>query len=107
MERIDLFASALGLHRPWQVARINISPDADSLDIHVEYARSSTYVCPDCGTSFGDVFLAPEVWFHREFLRFVTHLYARVPQVECLCGHRSDQRPWAGRGSRFVLIQAA
>ena len=43
-----LFQAALGLSDPWQVVSVEFDPEAKRLDLRVDFARGSTFACPEC-----------------------------------------------------------
>ena len=107
MEQMPIFSATLGLSPPWQVTKVIFGKESNRLDISIEYAHGNAIDCPICG---GEGTSCPaettsEIWYHGDFLRYVTYLHARVPLMACCCGSRFPlERPWSRAGSRFTRI---
>jgi len=102
----DLFALALGLSKPWYVARNELDTVKRQLEIGIDFERGGTFPCPECGRGGCKAYDTEERrWRHLNFFQFETVLSARVPRVDCgKCGKRPVQVPWARPGSGFTLL---
>lgn len=106
MRDIDLFQQALGLTPPWQVSSSDFNPQLKRLDIRIDFAPGSTFICPDCGQSgFKAHDTQQKSWRHLNFFQHEAYLTARVPRVKCdKCGIHLVAVPWARSGSGFTLL---
>lgn len=106
MRDIDLFQQALGLTPPWQVSSSEFNPQLKRLDIRIDFAPGSTFICPDCGQSgFKAHDTQQKSWRHLNFFQHEAYLTARVPRVKCdKCGIHLVAVPWARSGSGFTLL---
>jgi len=106
MDSKDLFALALGLTRPWYVARNDLDTVKRQLEIGIDFERGGTFACPECGQAGCKAYDTEERrWRHLNFFEFETVLSARVPRIDCSsCGKRPVQVPWARPGSGFTLL---
>ena len=102
----DLFALALGLTKPWYVARNELDTANRQLEIGIDFERGGTFPCPECGQAGCKAYDTEERrWRHLNFFQFETVLSARVPRIDCgSCGKRPVQVPWARSGSGFTLL---
>ena len=102
----DLFARALGLEVPWQLARVTFSEEDRELHLYLDFKRGGRFSCPDCGevelTAYDT---QDKKWRHLDFFQHQAFLHARVPRVRCpSCGVRQVAVPWARSGSGFTLL---
>ncbi|HDH27651.1 MAG TPA: ISL3 family transposase, partial [Euryarchaeota archaeon] len=102
----DLFARALGLEAPWQLARVTFSEEDRELHLYLDFKRGGRFSCPDCGevelTAYDT---QDKKWRHLDFFQHQAFLHARVPRVRCpSCGVRQVAVPWARSGSGFTLL---
>ena len=105
MEQAKLFAAALGLTAPWSVSDIRFSATDKRLDISLDFARGSTFACPECGASSKAYDTRDETWRHLDFFQHAAYLRARVPRVDCAqCGVKKIAVPWARADSGFTLL---
>lgn len=107
MRDTDLFQLALGLKLPWQVSSSIFSPEQKRLDIKIDFARGSTFSCPECDHADLKAYDTVEKsWRHLNFFQHEAYLTARVPRVDCpKCGVRLiDKLPWARMDSGFTLL---
>jgi transposase len=106
MRDTDLFQMALGLVPPWTVDRSAFDAAAKRLDIYLDFAKGSRFVCPECGTADCPAYDTEEkTWRHLNFFQHEAYLHARVPRVTCkTCGVKQVSVPWARAGSGFTLL---
>jgi transposase len=106
MRDTDLFQMALGVKPPWVVQRSEFDAMARRLDIYLDFARGSRFVCPQCGTADCPAYDSEErTWRHLNFFQHEAHLHARVPRVTCKsCGIKQVSVPWARPDSGFTLL---
>lgn len=102
----DLFARALGLQVPWQLARVTFSEEDRELHLYLDFKRGGRFSCPECGREELTAYDTQEKqWRHLDFFQHQAFLHARVPRVKCPeHGVRQVQVPWARPGSGFTLL---
>lgn len=76
------------------------------MDIWLEHPPGAKWPCPKCGQKLPCRDHAEErAWRHLDTGQFQTHLYARIPRVECPeHGVLQVAVPWAEARSRFTLL---
>jgi len=106
MRDTSLLQQALGLTAPWTVSRSDFDPEAQRLDIQIDFTAGSRFACPNCGAADCPVHDTERMsWRHLNFFQHQAHLNARVPRVRCeQCGVRKIGVPWARPGSGFTLL---
>lgn len=106
MQDTTLFQQALGLVKPWHVAKCSFSSDTQRLDIWIDFQRGSAFACPSCGAAGCKGYDTEEMeWRHLNFFQHEAYLHARTPRVECAkCGVKRVAVPWARAGSGFTLL---
>jgi transposase len=106
MRDADLLQLALALVPPWLVTRSDFDAAARRLDIHIDFARSSRFACPNCGAADCPAYDSEALtWRHLNFFQHQAYLHARVPRVRCTnCGVKKVSVPWAREGSGFTLL---
>jgi transposase len=97
---------ALGLASPWSVVRSDFDAAAHRLDIHLDFAPGSRFVCPQCGTTGCPAHdTEAATWRHLNFFQHQAYLHARVPRIRCTqCGVKQIAVPWARKDSGFTLL---
>ncbi len=106
MRDTSLLQQALGLTQPWTVSRSDFDPEAQRLDIHIDFVPGSRFACPACGAADCPVHdTARMSWRHLNFFQHQAYLNARVPRVQCAhCGVKKIGVPWARPDSGFTLL---
>ena len=107
MRQDRLFEVALGLSTPWEVAGIEFCIEKKRLDIHIDFPRGSTFLCPECDAPGAKPYdTSVHTWRHLDFFQHQAYLHARVPRVQCPqdCGVKKVEVPWARSGSGFTLL---
>jgi len=106
MRDTNLLQLALGLTPPWMVTRSDFDPDAKRLDIEIDFAPGSRFVCPNCGAADCPAYDTERTsWRHLNFFQHQAYINARVPRVRCdECGIRKAHVPWARPESGFTLL---
>jgi transposase len=106
MRDTTLMQQALGLTPPWTVARCDFDAEAHRLDVQIDFAAGSRFVCSSCGATDCPVHdTAQKTWRHLNFFQHQAYLTARVPRVRCdKCGIKQVNVPWARPDSGFTLL---
>ncbi len=110
MDPLSLFSAALGLPAPWQVVDVRFDPAQGRIDFDVDFARGSTFACPQCGAPEQPVHdTRGRSWRHLNFFQFQAYVHAQVPRVRCGGCAKTSQIPvpWARSGSGFTLLMEA
>jgi len=102
----DLFQAALGLARPWRVARTEFDATARRLDLYLDFPKGARFPCPEEDQPACPVHdTEPKRWRHLDFFQHQAYLHARVPRVTGPThGTRQVTLPWARPGSGFTLL---
>jgi transposase len=100
-----LFETVLGLTAPWHIARVELQPDAQRVELWLAH-EATRWPCPECGTELaGFDHAEARTWRHLDTCQFQTHLHAEIPRVQCPThGVRQVRVPWAAPRSRFTLL---
>jgi transposase len=106
MRDTSLLQQALGLTPPWTVSRADFDPEAHRLDIQIDFAPGSRFVCPVCGAADCPAYdTERKTWRHLNFFQHQAWLTARVPRIRCdRCGIKTVTVPWARPGSGFTVL---
>jgi len=109
MRDTELYQRVLGLSEPWFVDRVELKVAEKRVDIWVDHPPGHVWPCPQCQKSLSCRDHAEErVWRHLDTCQFQTHLYARIPRVDCPDhGVLNVMIPWAEAHSRFTLLLEA
>jgi transposase len=102
----NLLQLALGLTPPWTVICADFDPEAQRLDIEIDFAPGSRFACPSCGAADCPAYdTERKTWRHLNFFQHQAYLNARVPRVRCgACGIKTVSVPWARPDSGFTLL---
>jgi transposase len=108
MDTTELFFMALGLQKPWRVAKVEFAESQSRLDIWLDFPSGSAFACPKCNKECGVYDTEERTWRHLNFFQHQTYLHARQPRAECSeHGVKTVQVPWARPGSGFTLLMDA
>lgn len=101
----ELFERAVGLERPWKLARTSFGEEERRLDLYIDFERGGTFDCPECGRGGCKAYDTTEKsWRHLDFFQHQAFIHARVPRVTCPeCGVKAVEVPWARPGSGFTF----
>jgi transposase len=84
MKEHQVFATLLGLTRPWSVERVDIVPATPRVDIWLVHESRIRFACPTCGQHCAVYDHAPErVFRHLDTCGYQTFLHVRLPRVQC------------------------
>ena len=106
MQDTTLLQQALAITPPWSVIGSDFDPVARRLDIHIDFAAGSRFLCPVCAAAECPAYDTEQMtWRHLNFFQHQAHLHARVPRVRCTsCGIKKIGVPWARPDSGFTLL---
>ena len=70
MRDTSLLQLALGIVPPWSVTASDFDAAARRLDIHIDFAAGSRFVCPSCGAAGCPAYdTEPMKWRHLNFFQ--------------------------------------
>jgi transposase len=100
-----LFETILGLQAPWHIARVELEPTTQRVELWAEH-DTTRWPCPECQQLLPCADHADErTWRHLDTCQFQTHLHARVPRVQCPThGVKQVRVPWAEPRARFTQL---
>lgn len=99
------YAQLIGLVRPWQVSRVEVSHSEQEVRIFVARASRPRLRCPECDHPCGGYDTRERRWRHLDTMQYRTFLIAEVPRVQCEeHGVRQIAVPWSDPGSRFTAL---
>ena len=106
MRDTDLYRQLLGLEKPWTVDRVELDVAKQRVDVFAKHDKPKSWQCPeckkDCGLHDHD---EERTWRHLDSCGFQTHLYARIPRVNCSeHGVRQVRVSWAEPKARFTAL---
>jgi len=99
------YARLIGVERPWQVSRVEVSHEEQEVRIYVVRASRPKLRCPECDRPGGGYDTRERRWRHLDTMQYRTYLIAEIPRVECAeHGVRQVAVPWSDPGSRFTAL---
>lgn len=106
MDQNELFKTALGLEKPWEVETIKFSEESGRLDIKVRHKKGYEFCCENCEEKNTAYDTVEREWRHLNFFQYETYIHASVPRIKCPeCGGiRNVKVPWARKNSGFTLL---
>ena len=101
----QLYATILGLSGPWKVVEVELVPDLETVDVHVEATGVHRLSCPECGELCPKRDHRVRRWRHLDTCQYRTTMVAKIPRIECPThGVLQVKVPWAEAGSRFTAL---
>jgi len=99
------YGQLIGLGRPWQVSRVEVSHSEQEVRIYVVRSARPRLRCPECDRACGGYDTRERRWRHLDTMQYRTYLIAEVPRVQCEeHGVRQVAVPWSDPGSRFTAL---
>jgi transposase len=99
------YAQLIGLKRPWQVSRVEVSHGEQEVRIFVVRTARPRLRCPECDRPCGGYDTRERRWRHLDTMQYRTFLIAEIPRVQCEeHGVRQIAVPWSDPGSRFTAL---
>jgi transposase len=101
----DLYAALLHLRHPWRVTEVKLDIAASRIDVWIEHAPDTKWLCPECRKEAPLYDHAEErEWRHLDTCDCQTFVHTRPPRVKCKNhGVRQIGPTWASPGSHFTL----
>lgn len=95
----------IGLVRPWQVSRVEVSHVDQEVRIFVVRGSRPKLRCPECDRPGVGYDTRERRWRHLDTMQYRTFLIAEVPRMKCgEHGVRQVAVPWSDPGSRFTAL---
>jgi transposase len=104
MQDRDLYATILGIQKPWCVKRVEVRAASEEVEVFVEHEATSL-ACPMCDGAAGRYDTRRRTWRHLDTCQYKTLLTAEVPRTKCKeHGVHQMRVPWAEPGGRFTAL---
>lgn len=104
----DLYATILGIHSPWHVTTVDLTPESEEVRVTIAPEADARFDCPACGKASPRYDSRRRSWRHLDTCQFKTLLVADIPRVECPeHGVVQVHVPWADPGSKFTALMEA
>lgn len=105
MDDRTLYATILGVVRPWEVTRVELDDATKRVHVWLAECTGTTFTCPECQTISPLHDHVERSWRHLDTCQYETQLHAKVPRVRCAeHGVKTVPVPWAAAHSRFTLL---
>lgn len=103
-QEAQIFGMALGLKKPWEIAKIEFEPKKRRLDIWIEHTNEKS-LCPKCGKEGKIRDRMIKSWRHLDFFQHQCYLHCKVPRVKCEeDGIHLTTVPWSHPRSGFTAL---
>ena len=102
----EIFKIALDLRPPWEIKEIRFETNNNKKELHVyiDFPSGSKFKGED-GSLYTAYDTVERSWQHLNFFEHKCFLHARVPRIKQDDGKiRTQQVPWARKGSGFTLM---
>ena len=112
MQLETLFAEALAIRHPWKIESLSFDSSTKRLDIHVDFARGSTFEHKDPKSDEIGQYKAydkiEKTWRHLNFFEHECYIHAKVPRIKPKSGGITMIfPPWSGAVYGFTLLLEA
>jgi len=105
MDDRSLYATILGLEKPWDVERVELREAEQAVHVWVNVDPGTRFGCPECAAIGPTYDHVERSWRHLDTCQYRTLVHAAVPRITCPThGVRTTQVPWAERRSHFTLL---
>lgn len=106
MEDTQLYTILLGIKYPWLVTRVQVDTALNRVDVWVEEAPGTKFLCTVCKQE------APvhdhteeQIWRHLDTCQLQTFVHTRLPRTKChKDGVKQILSPWAEPRSQFTRL---
>jgi transposase len=101
----SFYEQILGLKEPWEVKRVELNIDKQSVEVTIGYREGTLWACPDGQERLPCHDHVERKWRHLDTCGFETQIKCRVPRLRL-----PDDKvwtvpvPWAEKRSRFTLL---
>jgi len=104
MHDIQLYQQILGDTLPWQVERVTLNKETQSIEVEMALPEQ-VWACPECHVRMHVHGYERRRWRHLDSCQYRTILTADVPRVQCEThGTQAVQVPWAEKHGRFTAL---
>jgi len=101
----ELYAQILGIQKPWEVSKVELSLKEGEVEVHVGLKTGTKLKCPKCGAKSPGYDHHTKRWRHLDICQYKTILTADMPRVQCAKhGVVTVAVPWAEPGSGFTAM---
>lgn len=105
MEEKDIFASGLGIEKPWKIERVELIGEGSKKELHIYLGHTKRTKFKYEGKDYAVYDHQERSWQHLRFFQHVCYLHAGVPRVKTESGKvKLVEVPWAQPGSAFTLL---
>lgn len=105
MRDTKLYATILGIQRPWTVSAVAVDPAAETVTVRIEYEAGAAVPCPECDAACPRHDHRDRRWRHLDTCQYRTILQVAVPRSRCAAhGVRHIHVPWGEPGSSFTAL---
>jgi transposase len=106
MEDTQLYGMLLGIKFPWRVSRVQVDMALNRVDVWVEEAPGTKFLCAVCKQEAAVYDHTEEqVWRHLDTCQCQTFVHGRLPRTKCLTdGVKQVLAPWAEPRSQFTRL---
>lgn len=109
MTQEDIFASAIGVKKPWEITSVKLDHGKGELNIEIDFPRGAEFEYIDKETGETGHYKAydtsQKTWRHMNFFQYRCYLHARIPRVQIGNGKiKQVKASWEGAVSGFTLL---
>jgi len=105
MDDKEIFASGLGIDKPWHIERIELVGEELRKELHIYLNHEKGCHFTYEGKKHSVYDHQERVWHHLRFFQHECFLHARVPRIKTDEGKvKLIEVPWAQPGSSFTLL---
>lgn len=105
MKDTELYAALLHLRHPWRVTKVKVDIAASRIDVWIEHAPDTKWLCPQCHQQAPLYDHSEErEWRHLDTCDCQTFVHTRPPRVNCKNhGVKQIGPTWANPGSHYTM----
>jgi transposase len=105
MQDKELYKSVLGIKEPWTVLDVILDISKKTVTIRIEYDKTQTCKCPNCGKDASRYDHNKRQWRHLDTCQLHTIIECDVPRIDCKeHGVKQIPVPWAETNSHFTAL---
>jgi transposase len=105
MQDTEMYERLLGIGRPWRVKEVRMDEEHERVDVWIEEASGTEFVCSVCKKP-ASVYdhMGEQVWRHLNTCQYRTYVHARLARTTCTVdGVRQVDVSWAEPRSQWTL----